>query len=101
MRTAETYLISFSIDINDNLFKQYKAVVETLKELGKDDSLQEFSKTTLNRDRIRDSLTNAMKKNGSDGRVLVMDVKLSGWAGHFHDSDGEMVRWLKKYVSMD
>ena len=42
-----------------------------------------------------------MKKNGSDGRVLVMDVKLSGWAGHFHDSDGEMVRWLKKYVSMD
>lgn len=107
MRTAETYLISFSIDINDNLFKQYKAVVETLKELGKDDSLQEFSKTTyllsstLNRDRIRDSLTNAIRKNGSDGRVLVMDVKLSGWAGHFHDSDGEMVRWLKKYVSMD
>ena len=107
MRTAETYLITFSIDINDNLLKQHKAVVETLEELGKNGNLLQYSRityllnSTLNRDKIRDSLTNAMKRNGSDGRVLVIDVKLSGWAGHFHDSDGEMVGWLKKYVSMD
>ena len=108
----EAYIVTFSIEINENLKKVYDKVVESIKKLGTEGiwekgSVLEINKTTFlvyshrSRDSIRKLLEDTLEKNQSDGDVLVIEIKSSGWSCHFiGDYAAEKkIKWIKKYVS--
>lgn len=111
----ETYIITFSINLDKNLkevydsFKEYIEDLSTCGTWSENGSVLMITKTTFlascnrSRDRIREDLTKILKNHNTDGNILIMEVKLSGWTCHLDDNRADAnstLGWLRKYVSL-
>lgn len=102
----DTLLILFSLDPTENLRERYESLINLISSFGSE--YLEFTKTAwfvrtkLNKNTVRDQLLKEMKRTGSDGRVMVLEVGLTGWSMHVHDRGDENIGdWIKRFVSGD
>lgn len=101
----ETYIICFTIDCSSKLDETYNKIKSAIKNMG--DHYLEFSRgtwflrTTLGKRSVRDKILSCLERD--EGKILVMEIGLVGWAVHIHDDgrDNALGNWLKKYVSGD
>lgn len=101
-----TYLVVFSINLSDALKDRYDATVEAIGRLNCE--TVQFNKTCFlvkwhsgKRDTLRDIITEEIKKNGSDGRVLVVEVLGSAWSCYWDTSDKSLGKRLRNIISKD
>lgn len=108
-REVETYIITFSIDFCSNFKRCYDRIERVIESFGedKDSTFLKVTKTTFlltsrrKKDYIRDSISSIFSQEQTNGRVLVIEVRLSGWCGYFHDDDTKMVNWIKQNISLE
>jgi predicted Zn-ribbon and HTH transcriptional regulator len=106
---VETYIITFSIDICSNFKSCYDKIERAIESLGEenDSTFLKVTKTTFlltsrrKKDYIRNSISSIFSQEKTNGRVLVIEVRLSGWCGYFHDDDIKMVNWIRQNISLD
>lgn len=110
----ETYIITFSINLNNKLSSVYNSIkeyIESLEQCGswsEKGNVLQVTKTSFlascnkSCDNIRSDIEKIFKKYNTDGTVLVIEIKLSGWTIHTaDDSEGDKsIRWMKKYISL-
>ena len=90
----ETYLVTFALDPGKGLEQRYEDAVEACKRFAdcRGGGVVQFTKTCLivkcgsrKRDAIRDAVTRAIQRGGSDGRVLVVEISGAAWTCHWED----------------
>ena len=110
----ETFLVTFSIDWCEDIEDVYREVCNYLNVLEStsmwrsgEPSTKMISKTSflistsLSRNTIRDRIVSLFKSHKTDGIVFVVEVKLSGWSCSCPDKNDDIIKWAKKYISLD
>lgn len=105
----ETFIITFSIDFCDNFKSCYDKIERVIESFGEEDdsTFLKVTRTTFlltsrrKKDYIRNSISSIFSQEKTNGRVLVIEVRLSGWSGYFHEDDTKMVNWIKQNISLE
>ena len=105
----EAYLVTFALDPGKGLEQRYNDAVEACNRFAdcRGGRIVKFTKTTFvikcgsgKRDTIRDTITRAIQRGGSDGRVLVVEITGSAWTCHWEDhSNLETGKELRSLIS--
>ena len=90
------YVVTFSFDITEDLKSRYDSFLEKLKSIGKYQLITRtslFLETSKLESNIRDTLTEELKRTGSNGTVLVIRVYNPSWA--LHTSSNSLFSYVK------